>query len=167
LSRNSCGIYYLKREEYPVDFVKCKLCREPFSSYGSKLCPKCQEQTDKDFIAVREYIYDHAGQASVDEIAAATGVSEKSILYLLEEERLSATGALGAAAGLRCRVCGKSISSGIICESCKAALVRELDSAASTLSLVTDDKKAAKGAPNTARGVQRDFCGLSEYGKKR
>jgi predicted amidophosphoribosyltransferase len=145
-----------------VDFVKCKLCRAPFFSYGSRLCPQCQEQTDNDFIIVRDYIYDHPNQANVDDIAEATGVSEKSIIYLLEENRLTATGALATAAGLRCQICGRNITAGALCESCKAALSKDLDSAATTL----NEKKAPKHTPTLISGSGRKYNLTSEHGKK-
>jgi predicted amidophosphoribosyltransferase len=149
-----------------VDFVKCQLCRIPFFSYGGRLCPGCQEQIDKDFIAVRDYIYDHPHQASVEEVATATGVSEKSIVYLLEEERLIATGIINASSGRCCQFCGAKISEGGVCEPCKASLVRDLDSAASALAAPAPEQKSPPTAAYTARSLSRDYYALSEYGKR-
>ena len=146
-----------------MEFLKCKLCREPFYSHGNRLCPQCHEQIDKDFIAVRDYIYDHPHNTGVDQIVSATGVSEKSIIYLLEEERLTATGALAATSGLRCTICGTTISAGVICESCKAALSNDLSAAASALG----EKKSNKTAATMIRGAERDSNLISEYGKKK
>ena len=145
-----------------MDYLKCKLCRDAFFSYGSPLCPKCQEQIDKDFIAVREYIYNHPHQANLEKIAEATGVSEKNIIYLLEEERLSASGDLVASVGRCCRICGRNITAGSICEPCKTALTKDLSGAASVLS----EKKPAKATSTVIRGANRDFYSITEYGKK-
>lgn len=125
-----------------MNLIKCKICREPFHSYGSTVCPVCMEQLDKDFFVVRDYIYDNPHQASVEQIAEATGINEKHIVHLLEDERLTISGGLsgaGLGAGLKCRVCGRSISSGTLCESCTGALTRELGSASSAL----DAKRSA------------------------
>ena len=149
-----------------MDFVKCKLCATPFFSRGSLLCPACQEQIDKDFILVRDYIYDHPQQASVDEVAEATGVAEKNIIYLLEEERLTASVTFNTSAVVhRCKFCGREISSGSICERCKSTLTKDLDSAAGVLN--SPEKKASVSAVHAMRGVNRDYHALSEYGKKK
>jgi len=141
-----------------MNFVKCRLCREPFHSYGSKVCPACLEQVDKDFFTVRDYIYDNPDEASVDKIAEATGVKEKHIVYLLENDRLSVKGPLGDAhggitkTGLRCQICGRNISSGKMCENCKGALSKEFGAALSSF----DDKKAAAGSyisPRSSRNA--------------
>jgi predicted amidophosphoribosyltransferase len=97
----------------------------------------------------------------VENIAKATGVNEKNIIYLLEENRLTATGALAASSGLRCQICGKNISSGTICDSCTAALTKDLGSAASTL----EDKKPKSGSAMVRSDRQSNL--ISEYGKKK
>lgn len=112
-----------------MNIIKCKLCREPFQSYGNPVCPVCLEQVDKDFFVVRDYIYDNPSQANIEKIAEATGVKEAHIVYLLEEDRLSTKGGLGGAnfgSKLKCQVCGREISSGNLCDSCKSALTKEL-----------------------------------------
>jgi len=146
-----------------MDFAKCKLCRAPFFSYGSRLCPECEGQVDKDFITVRDFIYDHPQHSGIEDIAAATGVSEKTIIYLLEEERIMASGALASSVGLSCSICGKSISAGTICESCKTSLAKDLGAAASALS----EKKPVKTAPVAVRGGNRDFCPTTGFANKK
>ncbi|MCL1975861.1 MAG: flagellar protein [Firmicutes bacterium] len=145
-----------------MDFVKCKLCRAPFFSYGSRLCQDCQERMDKDFITVRDYIYDNPNEASVEKIAEATGVDEKSIIYLLEEDRFAIKGALETSALLRCQICGRNISSGSICESCKISLTKDLGAAVNALN---DEKKSVKSTVSRTRG-NRETTLMSEYSKK-
>jgi predicted amidophosphoribosyltransferase len=145
-----------------VDFQKCKFCREPFFSHGNRLCQQCQEQIDKDFVTVRDYIYDHPHNAGVDQISSATGVGEKTIIYLLEEDRLTSTAALAISAGLRCKICGRNINTGAICDSCKATITKDLDAAASAL----NEKGVSKTASAIIRGAERDSQLISEYGKK-
>jgi len=144
-----------------MDFKKCKLCRQSFFSYGSNLCPACHEQTEQDFIIVRDYLYDHPDRASVEEIVEATGVGKKIIIYLMEEERLIAKGSLSPANELRCRICGCPINSGNICESCKASLVKDLGQAATTL-----ENKSSGTAPRDNAFGHYDASLISEYGKK-
>ncbi|MCL2495912.1 MAG: hypothetical protein FWF04_00670 [Clostridiales bacterium] len=141
-----------------MNFVKCKMCREPFSSFGSKVCPACMEQLDKDFFIIRDYIYDHLDECSVEQVAKGTGVKEKHIVYLLEEDRLSAKGSFGnaygatAKAALRCQICGRNVNSGQICESCKGTLNKELGAALSAI----DDKKSANSAYISPRSSRID-----------
>jgi len=145
-----------------MDYRNCKICREPFVSYNSLLCPKCQKQTDKDFITVRDYIYDNPQNASVDKIAEATGVNEKIILYLLEENRLTAAGAITETSELHCRVCGRVVSAGSICDFCRASLVKDLGMAASNLR----GKKSYKPTFAMARGDGRYSRSATEHDNK-
>ena len=147
-----------------MDFVKCKLCRTPYFSHGSRLCQKCQEQIDIDFVIVRVYIYDHPEEASIEKVAEATGVEEKNIIYLLEEDRLAIKGALSTSSVLCCQICGKGISVGSICQSCKERLSKDLGAAASDLS---DEKKSAKPAFTRMRDSNRETTLMSDYNKKK
>jgi len=79
----------------------------------------CMLKLDEDFIEIREYLYEH-DRAGIEEVSEATGVSRKSILYLLKEERLIVGDEHGRGCGiLKCESCKKSISTGRMCESCK------------------------------------------------
>lgn len=112
-----------------MNIIKCKLCREPFHSYGCPICPACSEQVDKDFFTVRDYIEAHPGQAKAEKIAEDTGVKEAHIVYLLEEGRLDTSSGLagsGMGGNMKCQVCGRPISIGNLCDSCKSALTKEL-----------------------------------------
>jgi len=98
----------------------CDFCRMPYQSTGKKICGDCFLKLDKDFIEIREYLWEH-DLAGIDEVSEATGVSRKSILYLLKEERLivgdeNGTGGCGI---LTCESCRKPISTGRLCAGCK------------------------------------------------
>jgi len=102
-----------------MEIKQCEFCRAPYQSTGNRLCGDCLLQLDEDFILIREYLYDNDG-AGIEEVSEATGVTRKTIMYLLKEERLivgdEKTGAGGI---LTCESCKKPISTGRICAGCK------------------------------------------------
>jgi hypothetical protein len=112
------------------------MCKKPFHSIGSKICPSCLEQIDKDFIVVRDYIYEHVG-AHIDDVSEETGVSKQTIMHLLREGRLQLDNP-DADGMLVCEVCKKPINSGRMCDECK-------DSVASTMKKSISDQKPAEG----------------------
>ena len=102
-----------------MEVRQCDFCRMPYHSTGKKICADCFLKIDKDFFVVRDYLYEHEG-AGIEEVADATGVSRKSILFMLKEERLTVTTSEGGNAGiLACESCKKPISTGRMCPSCK------------------------------------------------
>jgi len=83
------------------------------------MCGDCLKKLDEDFILIREYLYEHDG-AGIEEVSEATGVSRKSILYLLKEERLIVGDENGEANGyLKCESCKRPIHTGRMCAGCK------------------------------------------------
>ena len=101
-----------------MEIKQCDFCRAPFQTLGSKICGDCHTKIDEDFIKIREYLYDH-DRANVEEVAEATGVSRKSIMYLLKEERLLVGEDDGAGSILKCEICKKPINTGRMCVACK------------------------------------------------
>jgi len=91
----------------------------PFQSAGKKICGDCLLKLDEDFIEIREYLWEHEN-AGIDEVAEETGVSRKSIMYLLKEERLTVGDESEPGSGiLKCELCKKPIRTGRMCASCK------------------------------------------------
>ena len=116
---------YIKQETHTMaNIMQCTLCRKPFCSYGRNICPNCLEILDKHFNTVRDYLDEHPN-ACVETVSNATGVSQKTILYLVKEGRL----VMGENAGgvLTCEMCKKTISLGRLCEKCKGTLSNVLD----------------------------------------
>ena len=102
-----------------MEIKQCTFCRMPYQSTGSRICGDCAKKLDEDFICIREYLYEHDG-AGIEEVHEATGVSRKSIFYLLKEERLIVGDENGCVNGiLTCEACKKPISTGRLCASCK------------------------------------------------
>jgi len=102
-----------------MEVKQCDFCRMPHQSLGSRICGDCLKKLDEDFIKVREYLYEN-DRASIEEVSEATGVSRKTILYLLKEERLIVGDENGSGVGiLTCETCRKPINTGRICAGCK------------------------------------------------
>jgi predicted amidophosphoribosyltransferase len=95
----------------------CTFCGRLFQSTGPNICPECSVKLDEDFVRVREYLYDNPGHVDVLDIVNNTGVSEKAVLRLIKDGRLSRKGSEGEA-DLRCAICGAPISSGRLCRRC-------------------------------------------------
>jgi ribosomal protein L32 len=110
-----------------MNIIQCQFCKKPFTSLRGRVCPACLEQIDKDFIKVRDYIYDHK-QTNIDIVSEETEVSKQIILYLLKEGRLIIDSPDGEGGGiLTCEVCKKSISTGRLCKDCTGKVALTLD----------------------------------------
>ena len=109
-----------------MNIIQCKMCKKPFHSIGSKICPECLEKIDKDFFIVRDYIYDNQG-VDIDTVCEETGVEKVVILHLLKEGRLTlaTTGGSGGTM-LMCEVCRKPIHTGRMCEVCKSKVTETI-----------------------------------------
>ena len=102
-----------------MEIRQCDFCRAPYQSHGNKLCRECLIKLDEDFILIRDYLYEFEG-AGIEEVSEATGVSRKTIMLLLKEERLIVTDDKGYSGGiLKCETCRKPINTGRICASCR------------------------------------------------
>ena len=102
-----------------MEVKQCEFCRMPFQSLGNRVCGECLKMLDEEFIKIREYLYEH-DRAGIEEVSEETGVSRKTILYLLKEERLIVGDENGDGGGiLKCESCKKSISTGRMCLDCK------------------------------------------------
>lgn len=100
--------------------IQCAICGMLLKSHGEKICAKCAEQADKDFLIVRDYINEAPTGVDVNDILQNTGVSEKIVLYLIREGRLSQCGEIKGCA-LKCAACGAPIPRGKLCQKCSSA----------------------------------------------
>jgi len=101
-----------------MNIMQCQFCKKPFQSIGRKICPACLEQIDRDFIKVRDYIYEHR-RADIDTVAEDTEVNKQIILHLLKEGRLTLGDDSEPTGLLHCEVCRKPINSGRMCKDCQ------------------------------------------------
>ena len=108
-----------------MNIIQCTFCRKPFQSIGRRICNGCLEQIDRDFVTVRDYIYEHK-QTDIDTVAEETGVAKQTILYLLKDGRLILDDPGGAGGMLRCEACKKPITSGRMCEDCKDMVAKTM-----------------------------------------
>jgi hypothetical protein len=92
------------------------MCKKPFQSFGGKICGSCLERIDRDFIKVRDYIYDNK-HANIDTVAEETEVPKNIILHLLKEGRLVIDDP-GGGGVLFCEACKKPINTGRLCKEC-------------------------------------------------
>lgn len=102
-----------------LTFKKCSLCGKLFYTYGTNLCAPCSERADKEFIMVREYISNNPGSAGINDILNNTEATERTVLYLIKEGRLSPK-EVNSAEALRCSACGAAIDKGRLCSRCSA-----------------------------------------------
>ena len=110
-----------------MGFKQCEFCRRPHKDMGKGVCVECLLKLDEDFIEIREYLYEHEN-ANVEEVSEATGVSRKSIFYLLKEERLLVGEESENAGGiLKCESCKKPIRTGRMCVFCKKEVITALN----------------------------------------
>jgi len=119
------------------------MCKKPFQTYGGRICPACLDRIDKDFITVRDYIYDNK-HADIDTVAEETEVPKQIILHLLKEGRLILDDPGGGAGLLMCEVCRKPISSGRMCETCKGKVASTMNKNITTGRQTESQKKDAQ-----------------------
>jgi len=108
-----------------MNIVQCTFCKKPFASLGGRACPACLEQIDKDFITVRDYIYEHK-HSNIDIIAKETEVSKQIIMHLLKEGRLIIDSPDGDGL-LVCEMCKKQINTGRLCKECMGKVSSSMD----------------------------------------
>lgn len=129
------------------DVRQCRFCGKLYRYIGNKLCPDCVREMDEAQIKVRDYLFDHPG-ADVKEISEGAELEERTVLYLLKEGILSVNQGAVVASGLRCSMCGKSISVGKMCNGCRTSLGKSLNSVLPEGKANPEDRK---------RGMHLDF----------
>ena len=108
-----------------MKLVNCSECGRVFSSSGSSICPDCRRKEEEEFELVKDYLWDNPN-STVEEVAEETGVDRDRIIKFMKENRLESEG-LVIKHSLECKRCGKEISSGIFCSSCRNKMVNELN----------------------------------------
>ena len=109
-----------------MNIVQCMYCKKPFASLGGRICPACNEKIDRDFITVRDYIYEHKS-SNIDIIAEETEVPKHIIIHLLKEGRLVIDGPAGGGGILHCEMCKKPINTGRLCKDCTGNVASKMD----------------------------------------
>jgi len=119
---------------------------------------------DEDFIKIREYLYEH-DRAGIEEVSEATGVTRKTILYLLKEERLIVGDENGPGCGfLTCETCRKPIHTGRICADCKNEVLSAIQENVRAVKTIKQEvKQRVEEEEESIKGVAK----LSLKGTKR
>ena len=125
-----------------MNIIQCRMCRKPFDSISGRICPDCLQKIDRDFVKVRDYIYEHK-RADVDTVSKETEVDKAIILHLLKEGRLTINSPGGEDGLLLCEVCKKPISSGRMCREC-------MDKLSTTM-----EKSIGVGTPTSAEKTKK------------
>lgn len=122
-----------------------------FKGVGEYRCEDCGSLEYDDYGKVRNYIEKHPGATSA-QVSAETGVSQKSIMAMLKEERLEI--AANSSTFLKCEICGEKIRYGRFCKKCEATYHREIEEKA----------RASRNINMTGYGAERP---KGEEGAKR
>ena len=128
-----------------MNIIQCSMCKKPFQSFGGRICGNCLEKIDKDFIIVRDYIYEHK-HADMDTISEDTGVPKQIIMHLLKEGRLTIDDPSGESGILFCEVCKKPINTGRMCKSCKEKVANTMHQNVTSRPPQGNDSKSLKGS---------------------
>ena len=133
-----------------MNIMQCTHCKKPFQSLGSRICPACLEQIDRDFITVRDYIYEHK-HSNIDKIAEETEVKKSVIIHLLKEGRLIIDSDDGDGL-LICEMCKKPINTGRMCKECMGKVAN------------TMNKNVSSSAKPQQKAPEQNFKGSAKIG---
>lgn len=132
------------------DIKNCKRCRKIIMyTMGPQLCEDCKRLEEQDFEKVRKFVRDYPG-ATIQEVSAATEVSQNAIHKYLKEGRLEVTE--GSPIAIQCENCGARIRSGRFCTKCSTGLARDMMSAGKQL--VNDSQKADVSTQDKSSGLR-------------
>ena len=139
-----------------MTIIQCKICNKPFQSLGSRTCTDCLEKIDKDFITVRDYIYDNPN-SKMDKIIDETSVEKSVIMQLLREGRLILDSP-DTEGLLSCTICKKPINTGKMCNECKAKVAKSMNKTVKSDKPAEPDKKDIKASKYNAK-MHTDISG--------
>ena len=138
-----------------MTIIQCKICNKPFQSLGGKTCPACVDKIDKEFIVVRDYIYDNPG-SGIDKVSEETGVERAVILQLLKEGRLILDNP-DSDGVLLCEICKKPIATGRMCKECKGKIATTMNNSIAGSKPPQPDKKDLQASKHNAKMHTNDF----------
>lgn len=104
----------------------CPQCGKIFSQVGFKrVCDKCARLEEKQLDTVSEFIRKKANrEATMPEVAEATGVDVQHIYRWIQQGRLRMAGRENL--GYPCMRCGNIIKSGTLCDECRGPLQSQM-----------------------------------------
>ena len=132
-----------------MNIIQCKICHKPFQSIGGNTCSDCLTKIDRDFMTVRDYIYENPN-SNMEKVAEETGVEKAVILHLLKEGRLKLD-TPDVEGLLVCYICKKPISSGRMCDECKAKVASTMNKSVGGVKPPDPEKKDLKASKHNAK----------------
>jgi len=135
-----------------MTLANCEGCNKIFNKVTGSLCPACIEQDETDLKTVNEALREEANQ-TVAQLSEKTGVSKKTILRLLKDQRIASDASLSE---IKCGKCGApAISLSVrLCERCAAEISKTAAQACA--------KVAQADGRTSASGEQTDETDLHE-----
>lgn len=100
------------------NILRCRKCKTKFEVNGvvGQLCPRCLATEEETYQKVRAYIKERPG-VGIDEVSEVLKVPRVKIMSYIREERIEIINK--DVTLLKCKNCGKAISSGLFCGDCK------------------------------------------------
>lgn len=110
-----------------MDVRTCRNCRRLFNYLsGPPICPNCNEELEKKFFEVKEFIRENPA-VGLKEISECTDVTTNQLQQWVREERLQFSEDSGIA--MQCERCGAKIFTGRYCDACKSNVANGLNKA--------------------------------------
>lgn len=102
----------------------CEKCGKVFDSEGDEaLCSECYLEDKKELKKVKDYL-NRDPLASIMDVCNKTGVPQAQILRFIKDGNLKIRGPLE---GFKCRLCGRPVSKGTICDECRGKIEKGFD----------------------------------------
>lgn len=98
--------------------LRCRACKKTYEiGIGlPSLCPECIQKEKEEYDLVRSFVRDRPG-VTVDIVERETKVERQKILRYIYDEKLEVYSKTESF--MRCRMCGETIYTGILCDKCK------------------------------------------------
>ncbi len=130
----------------------CRRCKRIIMwAMGPQLCEDCKKAEEEDFLKVRKFVRDYPG-ASIQEVSAATEISQATIHKYLKDGRLEVSE--DSPIAINCENCGARIRSGRFCVACSTTLARDMMSAGKSLGQEKASSSAKDSAVKKERGLR-------------
>lgn len=108
-----------------AELSNCPNCGELFVKALRPFCDKCAREAEEKFDTVYRFIRKRENRsASLEEVHDGTDVDKDLIIQWIREGRLRISQMPNM--GIPCEHCGKTISEGKLCDSCRSKLTGEL-----------------------------------------
>jgi len=102
----------------------CERCGKVFDQESDEnLCSECYLEDKKELKKIKDYLNKNP-LASVMDVCEKTGVPQAQILRFVKDGNLKIRDPLE---GFKCRICGKSISKGTLCDECRGRIEKGFD----------------------------------------